>query len=255
MLLLVNYRPEYRHGWGEKTYYRQLRLDPLPPESSGELLDGLIGGDPSLLPLKALLARSTGGNPLFLEESVRTLSSRRCWSASGAPIGWPRPVESVQVPATVQAILAARIDRLPPEEKRLLETAAVIGKDFPFALLQAIADEPDETLRAGSTISRPPSSSTRRSLYPDLEYTFKHALTHEVAYGGMLQDRRRRLHAGCRSHRTVHRDRLEEHVERVAYHALQGGRWPLALHYLTSALAEAFGARRIARPWRHSSRH
>ena len=106
-----------------------------------------------------------------------------------------QPIEAIQVPATVQAILAARIDRLAPEDKRLLQTAAVIGKMCLRAPARRSRTQPEEALRRGSRTSRRPSSCTRRSLFPDLEYTFKHALTHEVAYGSLLQERRRALHA------------------------------------------------------------
>ena len=146
LLLLVNYRPEYQHGWGSKTYYTQLRLDPLPPTSTEAFLQAILGDDPSLVPLTRLLIARTEGNPFFLEESVRTLVE------TGVLVGKPgayrlvKPVDSLQVPATVQAVLAARIDRLPPEDKQLLQTAAVIGTEVPLALLQAIAERPEDAL-------------------------------------------------------------------------------------------------------------
>ena len=130
LLLLVNYRPEYKHGWGSKTYYTQLRLDPLPPASAEVFLQALLGDDPSLVPLTQLLIARTQGNPFFLEESVRTLVET---GVRGGPQGLSAgatPPE-IQVPATVQTVLAARIDRFPPEEKRLLQTAAVVGTDAP----------------------------------------------------------------------------------------------------------------------------
>src|SRR5713226_7484266 len=151
LLLLVNYRPEYQHGWGRKTFYTPRRLDPLPPASAEALFQALVGEDASLAPLTRLLIERTAGNPFFLEESVRTLVE------TGVLIGEPgayRPgksLDSLQVPATVQAVLAARIDRLPPEEKRLLQTAAVIGTEVPFALLQAIAELPEAALHPGLT--------------------------------------------------------------------------------------------------------
>jgi class 3 adenylate cyclase/tetratricopeptide (TPR) repeat protein len=240
MLLLVNYRPEYRHGWGQKTYYGQLRLDPLPPASSGELLDGLIGGNPSLLPLKALLARSTGGNPLFLEESVRTLVEENALVGERGAYRLAQAVETVRVPATAQAILAARIDRLPPEDKRLLQAASVVGKDVPFVLLQAIADMPEGHLRQGLAHLQSAEFLYETSLFPDLEYTFKHALTHEVAYGSLVQDRRRALHGRIAA--TIERlypDRLAEHVEPLAHHAFRGDRWEKAVTYLRQAGTKA----------------
>ena len=143
ILLLVNYRPEYQHGWGSKTYYTQLRLDPLPPASAAEVLQALLGDDPSLAPLTPLLIARTAGNPFFLEESVRTLVETGALVGETGAYRLAQPLHSIQVPATVQAVLAARIDRLPPEAKRLLQTAAVIGTEVPFPLLTAIADLPD----------------------------------------------------------------------------------------------------------------
>src|SRR5882724_7615567 len=135
LLLLVNYRPEYQHGWGSKTYYTQLRLDPLPPTSAEALLQALLGDDPSLAPLTQLLIARTEGNPFFLEESVRTLVETQVLVGERGAYHLRQALPNIQVPATVQAVLAARIDRLPPEEKHLLQAAAVIGKDIPAALL------------------------------------------------------------------------------------------------------------------------
>ena len=148
LLLLVNYRPEYRHAWGGKTYYRQLRIDPLPPESADELLEALLGPDAALGPLKQLLVERTEANPLFLEESVRALVETGALAGERGAYRLTRPVEHLTIPATVQAILAARIDRLAPEAKRLLQAAAVIGKDVPMPLLLAIADAPEPEVRA-----------------------------------------------------------------------------------------------------------
>ena len=135
LLLLVNYRPEYEHRWGSKTAYSQLRLDSLPAESAQELLAALLGPDPGLAPLTQMLVKR--GNPFFLEETVRTLVETGALMGERGAYRLTRPVEALQVPATVQTILAARIDRLPPEEKQLLQTASVIGKDVPYALLHA----------------------------------------------------------------------------------------------------------------------
>src|SRR5207247_6741545 len=143
-----------------------------------------------------------------------------------------KKVESTQVPATVQAVLAARIDRLPLEEKQLLQSAAVIGKDVPFSLLQAITELSDEELRRGLTHLQGAEFLYETSLFPDLEYTFKHALTHEVAYGSLLQERRRAHHAAImHAMEQVYAERVAEHVERLAYHAVRGEVWEKALHY------------------------
>src|SRR6266853_695507 len=143
---------------------------------------------------------------------------------------------TIQVPATVQVMLAARIDRLPPEDKRLLQVAAVGGKDVPFALLQAIAELPDETLRRGLDHLQAAEFLYETRLFPDLEYSFKHALTHEVTYGGLLQERRREVHARVvDAIERLHRDRPGEQVERLAHHAVRGELGEKAVPYLRQA--------------------
>ena len=236
LLLLVNYRPEYSHVWGGKTYYRQLRIDPLPPESADELLHALLGPDAALGPLKQVLVERTEANPLFLEESVRALVETAALAGERGAYRLTRPVEQLTIPATVQAILAARIDRLGPEAKRLLQAAAVIGKDVPMPLLLAIADAPEPEVRAGLTHLQAAEFLYEVRLFPDLEYTFKHALTHEVAYGGLLHERQRALHA--RITEAIERlspERVAEQVERLAHHALRGELWDKAVVYLRQA--------------------
>ena len=147
ILLLVNYRPEYQHGWASKPYYVQTRLETLPVDNAGQLLDALLGDDPSLAPIKALFIRR--GNPFFLEEAVRTLVEMKALDGSPGRYRLVRLVETIQIPGTVQTILAARIDRLPAEEKQLLQVASVIGRHVSFALLQSTTDLPDEVLRGG----------------------------------------------------------------------------------------------------------
>jgi predicted ATPase len=193
LLLLVNYRPEYQHTWGHKTYYAQLRLDPLSPASTDELLQALLGGDVSLAPLTALLSARTAGNPFFLEESVRTLVEAAVLTGTPGAYRLTHRLEHLQMPTTVQVVLAARIDRLPPEVKRLLQTAAVIGTEVPLPLLQAIADAPPETLYRHLAHLQAAEFLYETRLFPEREYTFKHALTHEVAYSSLLQERRRAL--------------------------------------------------------------
>ena len=250
LLLLVNYRPEYQHAWGSKTSYSQMRLDALPAESAGELLEALLGDDPGLAPLKQLLVKR--GNPFFLEETVRTLVETKALAGERGRYRLTQPVQAIQVPATVQAMLAARIDRLAPEDKRLLQVASVIGKDVPFALLQAIAELPDEALRRGLDHLQAAEFLYETGLFPDLEYTFKHALTHEVTYGGLLQERRRELHARIvDAIETLHRDRLGEQIERLAHHAVRGELREKAVHYLRQAglKAAARSALPDARVW------
>ncbi len=240
LLLLVNYRPEYQHGWGSKTCYRQLRIDPLPPEGADELLKVLLGSDPELQPLKHLLIERTEGNPFFLEESVRTLAETKVLVGERGAYHLAGASHTLQIPATAQAILAARIDRLLPEHRRLLQAASVIGKDVPFALLQAIVEEPEEALRRGLATLQAAEFLYEARLFPDLEYTFKHALTHDVAYGGLLQERRRALHAKIvDTIEAIYPDRLSEHVEQLADHAFRGEVWEKAVTYLRQAGANA----------------
>src|SRR5262245_38439059 len=241
LLLLVNYRPEYQHGWGSKTYYAQLRLDPLPPVSADELLHALLGDDPSLQPLTQLLIARTEGNPFFLEESVRTLVE------TGVLVGEPgayrlgQALPTIQVPATVQAVLAARIDRLPPEEKRLLQTAAVVGTEVPLPLLQAIADVPEAALHRSLAHLQAAEFLYETHLFPEQEYTFKHALTHEVAYNSLLLERRRVLHARLvEALEVLTPERVGEQVERLAHHALRGEVWDKAVPYCQQAGARAW---------------
>src|SRR5919202_3903266 len=193
---LVNYRPEYRHGWGGKAYYTQLRLDPLPSASADAFLQALRGDDRSLRPLKPLLIARTGGNPFFLEESVRTLVETGVLVGAPGAYGLAQPVDSLQVPATVQAVLAARIDRLPPAEKHIVQPAAVIGNEVPLPLLQAIAELPEAAVYRGLAHLQAAEFLYETRLFPDHAYTFKHALPHEVAYNSLLQERRRVLHVG-----------------------------------------------------------
>ena len=231
MLLLVNHRREYEHAWGSKMVYRQLRLDALPVEGAAELLDAMLGEAAELEPLKQLFVKR--GNPFFLEETVRTLVETKALTGERGRYRLTQPVEAIQVPATVQAMLAARIDRLPPDEKRLLQFASVVGKHVPFALLQEIADLPDQTLRQGLYRLQAAELLDETGLYPDLEYSFKHSLTQDVAYGGLLRERRRELHARIvEAIETLHHDRLGEHTERLAYHALRGELREKAVSYL-----------------------
>src|SRR5437867_2529036 len=218
------------------------RIDPLPPATAEELLRGLLGDAPELRPLERLLTDRTEGNPFFLEETVRTLVETRVLVGERGAYRLAKDVGTIRVAPTVQAVLAARIDRLTPEEKRLLQTAAVIGKDVPFALLQAIADAPEDALRRSLANLQASEFLYESKLFPDLEYTFKHALTHEVAYGSLLQERRRALHARV-VEAIEHLDsaRLSEHVEQLAHHAFHGEVWDKALTYLRQAGAKAAG--------------
>ena len=236
ILLLVNYRPEYGHAWGSKTYYTQCRIDPLGPESASELLAALLGNDASVAQLTRILIERTGGNPFFLEESVRTLVETG--SIEGVPGAYrmTRDLDRVEVPATVQGILAARIDRLDVEDKRLLQTASVIGKDVPFELLEAIADTDEDDLRRGLASLGAAEFLYEARLFPDLEYTFKHALTYEVAYGTLLHEQRRKLHRRiAEAIESAYGARLTEQFERLAHHYTEAGLAEQAIGYWQQA--------------------
>ena len=231
LLLLVNYRPEYQHGWGSKTYYTQLRLDPLPPASAEAVLDALLGPDPSLAPLKRVLIARTEGNPFFLEESVRTLVE------TGVLVGEPgayrlaQALPTIQVPATVQAVLAARIDRLPPEEKQLLQAAAVIGTEVPLPLLEAIAELPEAALHRGLAHLQAAEFLYETRLFPERAYTFKHALTQQVAYQSLLTSTRQRYHAQLAQALEARPETVETQPELLAHHCTEAALQRQAVGY------------------------
>src|SRR5881296_4402295 len=232
VLLLVSYRPEYQHIWSGKSYFAQLRLDPLSPENAHALLDSLLGREVATAAVKAVLIERTGGNPFFLEESVRAAVETRALVGDRGDYRRGRSAGEIRVPATVQAVLAARIDRLSPEGKALLQTAAVIGKDVPFALLKVVADLAEEALHAGLIRLQGSEFLYETKVIPEREFAFKHALSHEVAYAGLLQDRRRALHARIMAAiEQLHANRLTEQVDRLAHHALQGEVWDKAAAY------------------------
>jgi len=252
ILLVVNYRPEYSHRWGGKTYYQQLRLDTLPAERAEELFEALAGPSDSLDTFRHLLIARTEGNPFFLEESVRALVETGVLIGERGAYRLARPVADLQLPATAQAILAARIDRLDTDDKRLLQAAAVIGKDIPLPLLHAVADEPEDDVRERLARLQGAEFLYEARLFPEVEYTFKHALTHEVAYGSLLHDRRRALHSRILA--TIEAGpstRLDEHVEALASHAIRAESWMKAVAYLRQAgqKAAARSVHRAAASW------
>jgi class 3 adenylate cyclase/tetratricopeptide (TPR) repeat protein len=233
LLLLVNYRPEHRHGWGGKTYYGQVRLDPLPPASADALVEVLLGADAELAPLRSLLIARAQGNPFFLEESVRALAETGVLAGERGAYRLARAAPVVQLPGTVQAILAARIDRLPPEEKSLLQSASVVGKDVPLAQLRAISGLAEDVLARGLAHLQSAEFIYEARLFPEVEFTFKHALTHEVAYASLLHERQRALHAQIvDAIEGLYPNALAEHRDRLVHHAFRGGIWSKAVTYL-----------------------
>lgn len=241
LLLLVNYRPEHQSSLAGRSYFSQVRIDPLAAASADELLDGLLGRHAELGPIKQALIDVTEGNPLFLEESVRSLIEAGV--LAGKPRQW-RPLGSLPagfVPRTIEALVASRIDRLQPELKELLQCAAVIGSDIPLPLLQAVSGMPQYDIEPGLRELQAAEFLYEKTLFPETEYTFKHAMTREVAYNGLLREQRKALHARA-AHAIVAlaAGRLDEHVERIAQHAEQGELWDMALDYLERSGAKAF---------------
>lgn len=242
VLLVVNFRPEFQHGWMNEPHYLQLRLDPLPPANAEELLRLLLGEHPNLAEVKRLLVTQTQGNPFFLEESVRTLVERGALVGERGAYRLAHAVGAIEVPGTVQAVLAARIDRLAPEDKRVLQSAAVIGETVPLRLLQAIVDLSDAALHECLDGLRAAELLYDLCVFPEPEYVFRHGLTCQVAYDSVLRERRRALHARIvAAIERLHADRLAEHVELLAHHAQRGELWAPAVQYLQQAGARALG--------------
>ena len=252
LLLVVTYRPEYSHGWANMPSCTQFRMEALPPDTTDELLETLMGPDPGLRPLKRLLVKLTDRNPFFLEETVRTLSEVGILAGVPGAYRQARKVEALQIPPTVQAILAARIDRLPDGAKRLLQSAAVVGMDVPLVLLQEIVDEGDADLSGHLAILQAGEFLYEARLFPDFEYTFRHVLTHDVAYGSLSQARRRALHARIAGAiERLQPKRLIEDVDRLAHHTFRGEVWDRAVRYSRQAgnKAQQRSANREAVAW------
>ena len=238
-LLLVNYRPEYSHQWNSKTYYTQLRLDPLGKESAEEMLSALLGDGKDLIPLKRLIIERTEGTPFFMEEMVQALFEDGVLQRNGA-VKLAKSMSAVKVPATVQAMLASRIDRLPAEEKELLQTLAVLGREFPLGLVQRVTLKPDDELermlsrlQAGEFIYEQPAAG-------DIEYIFKHALTQEVAYNALLVERRKLLHERAgQALESMFAEQLEDHLDELAHHYSRSDNVAKAVEYLGRAGQQA----------------
>jgi tetratricopeptide (TPR) repeat protein len=239
ILLLVNYRLEYRHEWGNRTYYTQLRLDPLGRESAEEMLNSILGDGAELAPLKRLISERTEGNPFFMEEIYQALLDEGALVRNGA-IKLTQPLRDLRIPPTVQAILSSRIDRLPAAAKELLQTLAVIGREQSLDTIKAVTRKSDEqlepklsSLQLGEFVYEQPSLG-------GVEYTFKHALTQEVAYNSVLALRRRHLHdQTARALETLYPDRLEDHYGALAHHYLLGNDARRAFRYARLAVEQA----------------
>jgi predicted ATPase len=219
ILTLVNYRPDYVHPWNSKTYYTQLRLDPLGPEGADEMLAGLMGESKDLAPLRRLIIDKTEGNPFFMEEIWQALIEEGALVRDGSAFKLVKSLSQLKIPPTVQGIVVARIDRLPGNEKELLQTLAVIGREFRLTLARKIIDHPyDEIqrmldhLQLAEFIYEQPAAG-------DIEYTFKHPLTRDVAYNSVLVERRKVLHERIGAAlESLHVGTLDDHLAELAYH-------------------------------------
>ena len=232
MLTVLNFRPEYEAAWMQRADYRQLAVAPLGPEAIARLLGDLLGADTSVAGLPALIQGRTGGNPFFVEEVVQSLIESGSLAGAKGAYRLATPVESLAVPATVQAVLAARIDRLPEREKALLQTAAVIGKTFQESVLAAVAALPAGELSDALRALGVAEFVYEQALYPEAEHAFKHPLTQEVAYHSQLADRRSRVHAAvARAIETLRAGRLDEHAAVLAYHWEAAGDAPVAARW------------------------
>jgi class 3 adenylate cyclase/tetratricopeptide (TPR) repeat protein len=238
--LLVNCRPEYPLPWGSKTSFTQIRLEPLDQAGAGELLAALLGADPALRPLAEALFKQTGGNPYFIEESVRTLAHAGVLAGEPGRYRLMKALDRIEVSPTVQSVVAARVDGLAAADKRLLQAAAVIGPSVPIELLQMVSEETTDALQAGLMRLREAGFLYESRLYPEVEYAFTHAITCDVAYGSLLQERRRALHARIVAAMESHyAERLTEHAERLAHHAIHGELWEQAAVHSHDAATKA----------------
>jgi class 3 adenylate cyclase/tetratricopeptide (TPR) repeat protein len=239
LLLLVNYRPEYSHQWGSRTYYTQLRLDPLGTESADEMLSALLGDSSELAPLKKLIIERTEGNPFFMEEMYQAMLEDGAIARNGA-VKLVKPLQSARIPTTVQGVLAARIDRLPTDAKQLLQTLSVIGREFPLSLIRVVLTKSDDELnrmlndlQLGEFIYEQPALG-------DTEFIFKHALTQEVAYSSVLIERRKALHEAIgRALEALYANSLDDHLAALAHHYVRGNKPDKAMRYLTLAGKQA----------------
>ena len=223
ILLLVNYRSEYTGHWNSKSYYSELRLDPLARESAEALLTSLLGDNENLRPLKRLIIKKAEATPFFMEETVQMLFDEGSLMRNGT-VRQTRPLAELKIPPTVQAILASRIDRLPAEEKELLQALAVIGWEFPLALVREVTRQADQELRRKLDNLQSGEFIYEQPAVGDFEYSFKHALTQEVAYGSVLLERRRSLHKRVAAAiEVVYQEQVDQHVSELAHHYRHGG--------------------------------
>ena len=218
VLLLLNYRPEYRHDWSNQASYTQLRLEPLLRESADEMLSAMLGENAEVAPLKQLIIEKTEGTPFFIEETIQALFEDGTLVRNGE-IRVTRSLGQLRIPTTLQALLASRIDRLPATEKELLQTLAVIGAEFSLKLAAPVVGIVDEELAPMLLHLQQREFIHERLVAGDFEYAFKHALTRQVAYDSMLADRRKSLHERVATAiEALYSGHIDDWVDALAHH-------------------------------------
>jgi class 3 adenylate cyclase/predicted ATPase len=239
VLLLVNYRPEYRHEWTNKGCYSQRRLDPLSGADGTAMLAALLGESVELNPLKRLIAERTGGNPFFIEEIVQALFDEGALVRNGA-VKVTRSLSQLRLPTTVQGILAERIDRQPADRKQLLQTLSVIGRESSLSLLIQVAAHPDAQLQQMLTDLQAAEFIYEQPATIGVEYVFKHALTQEVAYNSLLIERRKQLHERAgQALEAIFTNQLDDHLSQLAHHYRLSDNADKAVEYLARAGQQA----------------
>jgi class 3 adenylate cyclase/predicted ATPase len=239
ILLILLYRPEYNHQWGSKSYYRKIGLNQLTVESSGELVQAILEEGEVGPEIRELILNRTSGNPLYMEELTHSLLENGSIQKKDHRFFLSGKATEVEIPDTIQGIIAARMDRLEDNLKRTMQVASVIGRDFAFRILQMITGLREE-LKAYLLNLQGLEFIYEKSLFPELEYIFKHALTQEVAYKSLLHKRRKEIHGKIgMAIEEIYAERLEKFYEMLAYHFDHGEVWDKALIYLRQAAERA----------------
>jgi class 3 adenylate cyclase/tetratricopeptide (TPR) repeat protein len=239
ILLILLYRPEYTHQWGSKSYYSKIGLDQLSTKTSAELVQSILEGAQIVPELRELILNRAAGNPLFMEEFTHSLLENGSIEKKDNQYVLSRGFVEIQVPETVQGIIAARMDRLEDTLKRVMQVASVIGREFAFRILQTITGMREE-LKSHLLNLQGLEFVSEKQLFPELEYIFKHALTQEVAYDSLLHKRRKEIHEKIgRAIEDLYPERLEEYYELLAYHYTRSDDTEKALEYLDLANQKA----------------
>ena len=232
ILLILLYRPEYTHTLANKTFYSQVRVDQLPRKTIEDLVKGILGYGEVEPELIDFIANRTEGNPLFIEEMTCNLLETRAIKKENDRYSLSLKPSDIQVPATIQGIIAARLDRLEGTLKGVMQTASVIGREFAFRILQSVATLKGDLKSSLFTLQDLEFIYEKR-VFPELEYIFKHALTQEVAYNSLLIKKRKETHDHVgQAIEQIYTDRLEEFYEMLAHHYTLSENSRKAYHYL-----------------------